>query len=99
MTSYPPNSENASPSGTFSVYLSCLARVIPPKTAIDAATIGAHRDGLSSHIKSPLRSHLDDAVVPSGSRERLLAHYRGLDVDPGNSGNWEISPIPINPAA
>src|SRR5262249_41390791 len=31
--SYPLNSENASPPGTFKVYLSCWATAMPPKTA------------------------------------------------------------------
>src|SRR5690242_11696593 len=33
--SYPLNSENASPPGTFTVYLSCAEMAQPPKTASD----------------------------------------------------------------
>src|SRR5271167_837170 len=37
--SYPLNSENASPPGTFTVYLSCCATAKLPKTASNTATI------------------------------------------------------------
>src|SRR5215470_1282449 len=37
--SYPLNSENASPLGTFTVYLSCAARAMLPETASETATI------------------------------------------------------------
>src|SRR4030095_6454590 len=38
-SSYPLNSENASPPGTFTVYLSCAKLAVPPRTARDAETI------------------------------------------------------------
>src|SRR3954467_7961185 len=37
--SYPLKSENASPPGTCTVYLSCAARAMPPETASDATMV------------------------------------------------------------
>ena len=39
MPSYPLNSENASPPGTFTVYLSCAEMAKPPKTASHTVAI------------------------------------------------------------
>src|SRR5262249_15810601 len=44
--SYPLNSENASPPGTFRVYLSCCAKAKPPKKASNAATITIAENGV-----------------------------------------------------
>src|ERR1700719_2095309 len=42
--SYPLNSENASPFGTFTVYLSCAGMAMPPETASTNAMITITKD-------------------------------------------------------
>src|SRR4029077_10977913 len=45
-SSYPLNSENASPFGTCTVYLSCAEIALPPKTASTTATITITENGI-----------------------------------------------------
>ena len=51
-SSYPPNSENASPFGTIRVYLSCTESVLPPKTASTTAMIASHQSGWNARHRS-----------------------------------------------
>src|ERR1700722_10964699 len=44
--SYPLNSENASPPGTFTVYLSCEEMALPPETASTIAMIAISETGI-----------------------------------------------------
>src|SRR5271156_5552312 len=44
--SYPLNSENASPPGTFTVYLSCEEMALPAETASTIATIAISETGI-----------------------------------------------------
>src|SRR5712691_11671065 len=54
-SSYPLNSENASPFGTCTVYLSCADMALPPKTASATTTIAISQDGIFVMLVAPLR--------------------------------------------
>src|SRR5882672_8688506 len=54
-SSYPLNSENASPFGTCTVYLSCAEMALPPKTASTAAIITISQDAIFVTLIPPLR--------------------------------------------
>src|SRR2546422_2915037 len=82
--SYPLNSENASPFGTFTVYLSCAARAMLPETASDTAMITTAGIPLL-FISTPLlfaghhsnvrdREHIDCRRAP---RRRLVSRSTG----------------------
>src|SRR5215472_1462850 len=56
-SSYPLNSENASPPGTCTVYLSCAEIALPPKTASTTAMITISADAIfvMAHSCQPLK--------------------------------------------
>src|SRR5215472_8037449 len=53
--SYPLNSENASPFGTLSVYLSCAEKPLPPKTASPTAMVSVNPYETLLMVIPPLR--------------------------------------------
>src|SRR3954466_3609709 len=64
-SSYPLNSENASPFGTCTVYLSCAEMALPPKTASTTAMITVSQDGILVMLIPPLRLQVKFSSVRS----------------------------------
>ena len=69
--SYPLNSENASPFGTFTVYLSCAEIAQPPATTSNNSTATGSLPGPrnTSEKKNDMDALLDR--VPTGLRKRF----------------------------
>src|SRR5579859_7159778 len=68
--SYPLNSENARPFGTFNAYLSCAEKLRPPKTASDTATttIGTAIVSLRFIASTSFVSFIPKLEVKAGSQ-------------------------------
>src|SRR5260370_37357598 len=77
-SSYPLNSENASPFGTCTVYLSCAEMALPPKTASTTAMITVSQDGILVMAIPPCDLQVKFSVVRSNDAGSPPATYNFL---------------------
>src|SRR5215471_12730527 len=73
--SYPLNSENASPPGTLTVYLSCCARAKLPKTASNTATITIAGNAVLFMAHSYAAVHNSNFKGPAQTAGEPRAHH------------------------
>ena len=73
MPSYPLNSENASPPGTFTVYLSCADMAKPPETASHTVAIPI--------VNIPVRFIAAPPATAPYSEVMNRAHWTMVSVD------------------
>src|SRR5882672_8228738 len=89
--SYPRNSENARPFGTRTVYLSCAAKAMPPKTASTAPSAAAAEATLKPRERgegfSNMKFLLMDAFGTMAFSKARLSRIRSLILNRQLS-NW-----------
>src|SRR5215469_10381538 len=95
--SYPLKSENASPFGTCTVYLSCWARAMLPKAATDTAMITITEDGIlmmahsCAHVCNGVRRHRRSRLAEATPQRRAAA----LTAEPAGATRYSESDLVV----
>src|SRR5262245_25809793 len=75
--SYPLNSANASPPGTFTLYLSCAERAKPPRTTRQTVVIPI----VSTFLRFIEAPRVSDILTPVAMNQCIESNGRDQDVD------------------